>query len=239
MELTPSSKVDKPPYLWHCGYWDGPQTGIALFRRERVWFDMCDENFDHFCTWEEAHALKGALYDLHHYIPYGYTNVSVDADGDASVEVILHDTPKIGNARYVVTVEEKQGKYQTHTFCVSMKPGCGIDGNWVRNATPVPVRLDLDALFREIDSKIGELRYNWRRRFTLHRLTPEQLAFEEQIHADFERHVGSHTTYNGEARRSGEVHPRSQHHLFYDKYKEILSVRRTYASNEVLGWYEI
>lgn len=29
--------------LWHCDFWDGPITGLALWRSERVWFQMFRE----------------------------------------------------------------------------------------------------------------------------------------------------------------------------------------------------
>ena len=30
-------------YLWHCGYWDGPLSGVCLHDGEKCWFDMVKE----------------------------------------------------------------------------------------------------------------------------------------------------------------------------------------------------
>jgi len=33
--------------LWYSDFWDGPITGLLLWRGERVWFQMIDENAEH------------------------------------------------------------------------------------------------------------------------------------------------------------------------------------------------
>lgn len=30
-------------YLWHCGFWDGPLSGLCLYQGEKCWFDMVKE----------------------------------------------------------------------------------------------------------------------------------------------------------------------------------------------------
>lgn len=32
-------------WLWHCGYWDGPLSGIVLFQGAEAWVDCFDEIF--------------------------------------------------------------------------------------------------------------------------------------------------------------------------------------------------
>jgi hypothetical protein len=41
-------KIDKSEVklLWHSDYWDGPTSGMLLYRGKKRWFQVCDESDD-------------------------------------------------------------------------------------------------------------------------------------------------------------------------------------------------
>ena len=45
MPKTPVVKRKDVRLLWACGYWDGPQSGLCLFRGEKCWFEMVKESY--------------------------------------------------------------------------------------------------------------------------------------------------------------------------------------------------
>jgi hypothetical protein len=73
------------------------------------------------------------------------------------------------------------------------------------------------------------------RRFVVLRLSAAQLADEEEIHARFERYVGTHTTYDDAGRRAGSARDRSDWSRFYDWYKQ--RAPRDYSRNEAVAWW--
>lgn len=78
---------------------------------------------------------------------------------------------------------------------------------------------------------------SWYRRFAVIRLTAEQLADEQYWHDLFRQHVGTHTDYGDDERRTlGAVLPKTGWHNFYDKYDE--RPKRDYSTMPILGWFE-
>lgn len=49
-EIVASDLYDKDDlklsFLWHCGYYDGPMNGMALYNGQKVWFDMDEDSYD-------------------------------------------------------------------------------------------------------------------------------------------------------------------------------------------------
>lgn len=73
------------------------------------------------------------------------------------------------------------------------------------------------------------------RLFALIKLSPEELAYEEENHERFRKYVGHHTDYDEEGKRAvGKVHPQSMHKKFYDNYKP----DRNYDNNEIVAFFE-
>lgn len=81
------------------------------------------------------------------------------------------------------------------------------------------------------------------RRFVILELSPEEIEEENYWHALFREHVGTHTDYehdplsSGRSRAHGRVKPSSEHHKFYDPYKQ--REHKDYTENRVLAWFEI
>ncbi|PBQ30446.1 hypothetical protein CNR22_01250 [Sphingobacteriaceae bacterium] len=68
--------------------------------------------------------------------------------------------------------------------------------------------------------------------FAIVTLTKEQIADELFWHDLFVKHVGNHNDFIGETLIAK---PQSEHHLFYDKFKNRPQVN--YDSNIVKGWF--
>jgi hypothetical protein len=49
--------------LWHCGFWDGPLSGMLLYRGEMCWFAMIVENEDDDESWYRRFAVIGLTSD--------------------------------------------------------------------------------------------------------------------------------------------------------------------------------
>lgn len=71
-EMGMDKPADQPPtaqiprqavrLLWHCGYWDGPLSGVCLYQGERCWFeaiDPFDEELDDY-----VYPRRAGLYRL-------------------------------------------------------------------------------------------------------------------------------------------------------------------------------
>jgi hypothetical protein len=56
--------------------------------------------------------------------------------------------------------------------------------------------------------------------YALHQLTTEEWRNKDYWHSLFEKHVGSHTSYDKDGNRAGEVHPADNHHKFYEEAKK-------------------
>jgi len=79
--------------------------------------------------------------------------------------------------------------------------------------------------------------YTWYRRFAVLRLTLYEIAEEQHWHDLFRLHVGTHTDYGPDERRTGgAVLPKEQHHNFYDQYQQ--RPKQDYSRNPILGWFE-
>lgn len=79
---------------------------------------------------------------------------------------------------------------------------------------------------------------SWYRRFAVIHLTPDQLADEQYWHDLFRQHVGTHTDYGVDERRTlGAVLPKAGWHQFYNKYNE--RIKTDYSTRPVLGWFEV
>jgi hypothetical protein len=77
----------------------------------------------------------------------------------------------------------------------------------------------------------------WYRRFVILRLSPDQLADENRWHDLFRKHVGGHTDYDSEQKRSHDtIKSKEQWSQFYDEYKA--RPEPDYSSNLVIGWFE-
>jgi hypothetical protein len=77
----------------------------------------------------------------------------------------------------------------------------------------------------------------WYRRFAVIRLKPEQLMDEKYWHDLFRRHVGTHTDYGDDERRTlGAVLPKDGWNEFYDRYQK--RPKPVYSMNPILGWFE-
>jgi hypothetical protein len=78
----------------------------------------------------------------------------------------------------------------------------------------------------------------WYRRFAVIRLTSEQAADEQYWHDQFRQHVGTHTDYGDDERRTpGAVLPQQGWDAFYDRYNE--RPKPNYSGNLILGWFEL
>ena len=46
LDLFFDDEEDQPDLkmLWHCNYWDGPLSGVALYEGEHVWFELTDDD---------------------------------------------------------------------------------------------------------------------------------------------------------------------------------------------------
>lgn len=79
---------------------------------------------------------------------------------------------------------------------------------------------------------------SWYRRFAIIRLEASQLADELYWHELFRQHVGSHTDYGDDQRRTpATILPREGWNQFYDNYAKRL--KPDYSTNLILGWFEL
>lgn len=76
----------------------------------------------------------------------------------------------------------------------------------------------------------------WCRRYTIHELTSEELAEEEEVHKLFRTYVGTHTDLNEDWTSAGTSHHNTNKQEFYDKYKD--KKPRDYRNNKIIGWCE-
>jgi hypothetical protein len=77
---------------------------------------------------------------------------------------------------------------------------------------------------------------SWYRRYAVIKLLGEQLEREKEIHADFQRYVGTHYDYVL-PEEDRQVRPSELHHLFYDKHHENIH-NRNFDDCEVVGWFD-
>ena len=90
--------------------------------------------------------------------------------------------------------------------------------------------------FEQIDE--NEECNSWYRRYAILRLSNEQLAREKEVHADFQRYVGTHWDCGqGLSREAKAVLPEASHHLFYDKHLAYCRIPR-FENCAVVAWLE-
>jgi hypothetical protein len=94
-----------------------------------------------------------------------------------------------------------------------------------------------DVHFTEWDEDLGEWDPCVSRRYAVYALTPEALAWEEEVHARFREHVGVHTTYDEHGRRPTEnyLRPSSEHDKFYGWYES--QPKRVVDRSRPLAWF--
>lgn len=74
------------------------------------------------------------------------------------------------------------------------------------------------------------------RKYLLYRLNPESAAEEQRRHELFEKHVGTHWSYNVEGQRQHSgLKPQSEWHKYYDQAKNWPTWK---PEGEVVGWFE-
>lgn len=56
----PQVPADKVRWLWHCGYWDGPLSGVVIYNGEKMWVDT----FDHVFVPPESEMRRMAIVRL-------------------------------------------------------------------------------------------------------------------------------------------------------------------------------
>ena len=86
------------------------------------------------------------------------------------------------------------------------------------------------------DSKNDDVR-DWYRRYLVYELSKEELDDEVYWHDLFRKHVGTHTDYDEDGKRTGHVLPSSEKDKFYDRYKA--RGPQYYTDNKVVGWFEL
>jgi len=59
IEASDVPKVDRPRYLWHSGYYDGPLSGMCLHNEEKCWFQCVDEVY---YRDEEGEGMAGRVF---------------------------------------------------------------------------------------------------------------------------------------------------------------------------------
>jgi hypothetical protein len=77
----------------------------------------------------------------------------------------------------------------------------------------------------------------WYRRFAVLRLSPTQMAIENEVHADFQRFVGKHMDCDASPEEQ-ELRPKEEWSGFYDKHGAYCRERH-FDECEVIAWFEI
>jgi hypothetical protein len=74
------------------------------------------------------------------------------------------------------------------------------------------------------------------RRYIVQQLSAEELTDELDVHELFRTHVGHHTDYNEEGKRTLGCHEDTNSDLFYDAYEK--RPPRDYRNNKIIGWFQ-
>jgi hypothetical protein len=82
--------------LWHSGYWDGPTSGLCLYRGRRCWFEMCaegDEGDDFYRRFLLLELTKEQLDEEEHWHELFCRKVGTHCDhDDARGEVLPRES---------------------------------------------------------------------------------------------------------------------------------------------------
>jgi len=92
----------------------------------------------------------------------------------------------------------------------------------------------------EILSEKEAEKLGWWRRYLLLELKPEEFREEEKWHNLFREKVGTHTDYDENERRGGEVSPETTWHEFYDEFNPVRDDLSNYhQKREPYGYFEM